>query len=145
MNPSFAFAKLLDYQNITNLTSLNDALPNGLNAFNACIPNAIVSDKMATSIPIVSEDVSTKKHHYHLKQHVIFWLGLNNDDPYIFTPEPTIKHSRVADYLRTTQSGPYLNIPPNVSKFDVIAIRRGLNCDNNEKILDVTITRFKRG
>lgn len=145
MLPSFLFAKAIGYLTFDTMVYLDDAISNGVSLFNASIPEARTSPKLATSIPIIHEDVSTTKHQYHLKEHVVLWLGVDHDEPYILTPTPTIKHKKLGKEPVTIERGPYFNIPTNVDKYDIVAIRRGLNCDQVETVLDVTITRFNRG
>lgn len=99
---------------------------------------------MPTHMPIVYESVSTKLHQYVLRTHLVFWI---HGVPYLFTPEPTIKHVRVGRSLKTHEMGGQLGIPSNCQRLTVIAIRKGCTAatktEEASEIFETTITDYR--
>lgn len=106
----------------------------------------IISDEklFVDTMPIVSETVSTKKHQYSIKQHVIYWM--ENGDPYILTPEPTIYYTRVGNELRQFKRGDHLYIPSMMKRVDLLTIVKGCKTHGKENTRYTTIyvKRYKR-
>ena len=108
-------------------------------------PNLLVqsSPHFARYIPIIEENVSTKKHEYRLKTHVVFWLADNN--AYIFTPPPSVKYVRVGRSLKEHKLGSDLMIPHNCNRYSVIALRQGCKHVDDKKVqfTDIVVTNYK--
>lgn len=94
--------------------------------------------------PVVSETVSTKKHQYSIKQHLIYWMP--NGEPYIITPDPTIHYTRVGNDVRRFERGDHLFIPSMVKKVDLISIVNGCKEHGKDKTryISVYLKRYNR-
>ena len=87
------------------------------------------------------ESISTKKHDYNLITHIVFWL--DDDQPYIFTPTPTIEHIRQGMSNRKLKRGSHLMIPHNCQAFDLLTMREGHCHQTDTEILNLNITRHR--
>lgn len=150
-------ASQLRYKTFNNLAEIGTLLEDGTtgSAFFDLIKADFVKPKTPNKefsfpryIPIVQEVVSTKKHQYNLKTHIVFWLG--NGQPYIYTPKPTVLHKRAGRSLKETKMGEHLMIPHNCSHFLVVAIKDGCRAHDNPKceeqvpFVEVSITEYKK-
>lgn len=146
-------AEQLRYKTYKHLTEISTLLEDGTTGavFFDEIKSlfAVLSGPMFPRyIPIVQEVVSTKKHQYNLKTHIVFYLG--DGQPYIYTPQPTILHKRVGRSLKETRMHEDLMIPHNCSHFLVVAVREGCRthpdskCAEMEPFIDVSITEYKK-
>lgn len=145
-----ALAEALRYKTFKSITALELILGDQsapVDFFANLEAEIIQAKEFARYIPIIKENVSTKKHQYNLTTHVVFWLADNQ--PYIYTPKPTVLHTRVGRSLKATREGSELMIPHNCKRYHVIAVRDG--CTIHEKdetkadYLDVSITEYKIG
>lgn len=145
-----ALAEKLRYKNFKSITALELLLEDQsapTDFFANLEPEIIKAKEFARYIPIIKENVSTKKHQYNLTTHIVFWLG--NNQPFIYTPPATVLHKRVGRSLKETREGSELMIPHNCKRYHVIAVRDG--CKIHEKdetktdFLDVSITEYNIG
>lgn len=147
-------ASQVRYKTFSHLTEIGTLLEDGTagSEFFDLIKGDFIKlsdpDTIPRYIPIIQEVVSTKKHQYNLKTHIVFWLG--NGQPYIYTPKPTVLHKRVGRSLKETKMGEHLMIPHNCSHFLVVAIKEGCRahddpkCDDKIPFIEASITEYKK-
>lgn len=137
-------ANLLFAENFKRITAINDLIgvEDASDFLDALSPEDIqVQSNFPRYIPIVRERVSIKKHDYSLITHVIFWL--KDGQPYLYTPEPTIEHTRLGMKNQKLKRSEHLMIPHNCDRFDLLNMRQG-HCNQTDKpILELNIISHK--
>lgn len=136
-------AQLLTAKKFNRITSLTDLIGEDATDFFDNLRNEDVTfcPDFPRYIPIVRESISVKKHDYNVITHVVFWL--DDGQPYIFTPTPTIEHIRHGMINKKLQRGSHLMIPHNCQAFDLLAMREGHCHQTDTEILNLCITRHR--
>lgn len=134
-------AKQLAGQKFDRILALSDLIGEDATNFMDGL-DFVMGDAFPRYIPIVRESVSIKKHDFNTITHVIFWL--DDGQPYIYTPTPTIEFVRQGMKNQKLNRGSHLMIPHNCSKFDLLTIRWGRCNQTDSEILNLDITRHKK-
>lgn len=137
-------ANLLKGQTFKHISSLTDMIGADAKGFfdNVSVDEIKVESTFPRYIPIVRERVSVKKHDYNITTHIVFWL--DDGEPYIYTPPPTIEHNRLGSKVKKLTRDEYLMIPHNCSAFDLLTLREGYCHHDDLDILELKITRHRK-